>query len=113
MRAHLLCLLISLFPASIYAAVVQQEMRPGIGANADYMAGARGKPAVLLLHGFLQTRDFQTVASLARSDAEAAEAQGIAPYCKRYEIGKVRNAVQAVRMVARLPSLAPSSMGFF
>ncbi len=74
MRAHLLCLLISLFPASIYAAVVQQEMRPGIGANADYMAGARGKPAVLLLHGFLQTRDFHTVASLGRGINDAGYA---------------------------------------
>lgn len=74
MRAYLLCLLISLFPASLYAAVVQQEMRPGIGASAEYLPGARDKPAVLLLHGFLQTRDFPTVASLARGVNDAGYA---------------------------------------
>ena len=65
MRTILLCLLISLFPAAAQAAVVQQEMRPGISASADYLIGERSKPAVLVLHGFLQTRDFQTVATLA------------------------------------------------
>lgn len=73
--------------------------------------GGKIRPFNMIRH--LNAQHEVTVASLARSDAEAAEAQGIAPYCKRYEIGKVRNAVQAVRMVARLPSLAPSSMGFF
>jgi pimeloyl-ACP methyl ester carboxylesterase len=74
MRAYLLCLLIALFPASIHAAVVQQEMRPGIVASADYMTGASDKPAVLLLHGFLQTRDFHTVASLGRGINDAGYA---------------------------------------
>jgi sugar transferase (PEP-CTERM/EpsH1 system associated) len=54
-----------------------------------------------------------TVASLARSSAEAQEGTGIAPYCKRYEIAQVRHPVQVARMVLRLPSPAPSSMGFF
>jgi sugar transferase (PEP-CTERM/EpsH1 system associated) len=54
-----------------------------------------------------------TVASLARSAAEAREGAGIAPYCKRYAIAEVRNPVQIARMVLRLPSLTPSSMGFF
>jgi pimeloyl-ACP methyl ester carboxylesterase len=40
-------------------------MRPGIPASADYRAGERGKPAVLVLHGFLQTRDAPTVTTLA------------------------------------------------
>ena len=66
MRTILLCLLISFFPAAAQAAIVQQEMRPGITANADYLVGERTKPAVLVLHGFLQTRDFQTVVTLAR-----------------------------------------------
>lgn len=71
MRTFLFCLLISLFPAAAQAAVVQQEMRPGITANADYLTGERSKPAVLVLHGFLQTRDFQTVATLARGIGDA------------------------------------------
>ena len=41
-------------------------MRPGIPASAEYRVGERSKPAVLMLHGFLQTREFSTVATLAR-----------------------------------------------
>jgi pimeloyl-ACP methyl ester carboxylesterase len=66
MRVYLLCLLISIFPAAAHAVIAQQEMRPGITANAEYLIGERSKPAVLLLHGFLQTRDFPTVATLSR-----------------------------------------------
>jgi pimeloyl-ACP methyl ester carboxylesterase len=65
MRAYLLCLLIAVCPAAAHALTVHQEMRPGIRASADYLAGERSKPAVLLLHGFLQTREFPTVATLA------------------------------------------------
>jgi dienelactone hydrolase len=67
MRLKLLCLLILIFPAAALAKLVELEVRPGIQAGADYRAGARGKPAVLLLHGFLQTREFRTVATLADS----------------------------------------------
>lgn len=54
-----------------------------------------------------------TVASLARSEAEAKEGEGIAPYCTRYFMEQVSSPVQVLRMVARLPTLRPSSMGFF
>ena len=54
-----------------------------------------------------------TVASLARSAQEADEGKGIASYCSRYEMADVRDALQVVRMVARLPTLTPSSMGYF
>jgi len=66
MRAYLLCLLIWIFPVAAHAELVQQLMRPGISASADYWVGERSKPAVLLLHGFLQTRGLSTVGSLAR-----------------------------------------------
>lgn len=66
MRVFLLCLLFVLPPSGATAAVVQLTMRPGIPASAEYLAGDRAKPAVLLLHGFQQTRDFATVATLAR-----------------------------------------------
>jgi len=66
MRAYLFCLLIAMLPASAEAAIVQLEMRPGIAASAEYLAGQPNKPAVLLLHGFLQTREFPTVVTLAR-----------------------------------------------
>ncbi len=54
-----------------------------------------------------------TVASLARSNAEAEEGAGIAPFCAEFHIGQVSNWGQAARMVARLPTTVPSSMGFF
>ncbi|HBU28380.1 MAG TPA: DUF1749 domain-containing protein [Thiobacillus sp.] len=54
------------FSAAAHAATVEQEMRPGIGASAGYLVGERSQPAVLLMHGFLQTREFPTVAALAR-----------------------------------------------
>ena len=46
-------------------------MRPGITANAEYLIGERSKPAVLLIHGFLQTREFPTVATLSRGLQDA------------------------------------------
>ncbi|HEY1089672.1 MAG TPA: TIGR03087 family PEP-CTERM/XrtA system glycosyltransferase [Burkholderiaceae bacterium] len=54
-----------------------------------------------------------TVCSLARSEAEAKEGEGIAPYCAAFHMGRVHNPVQVLRMVVRLPLLTPSSMGFF
>lgn len=66
MHVFLLCLLVSFAAAPVHATVVQIEARPGIPASASYFAGRGDKPAVLLLHGFLQTRAFVTVAALAR-----------------------------------------------
>jgi len=54
-----------------------------------------------------------TVASLVRSSTEAAEADGIAPFCYLYRACKVNPTIQSLRMVMRLPSLLPSSFGFF
>ncbi|MEJ6002471.1 TIGR03087 family PEP-CTERM/XrtA system glycosyltransferase [Paucibacter soli] len=54
-----------------------------------------------------------TVCSLSRSDAETAEGQGLEKHCQAFELARVHNPVQALRMVARLPLLTPSSMGFF
>ncbi len=74
MRAFLLCLLISGFPTWVHAEIAQMEMRPRIYASAEYLAGQHDKPAVLLLHGFLQTREFPTVATLARGLHDAGYA---------------------------------------
>jgi hypothetical protein len=54
-----------------------------------------------------------TVCSLARSPGEAEEGQGIAAYCAGFEMGHVKEWVQAARMVVRLPLPTPSSMGYF
>jgi sugar transferase (PEP-CTERM/EpsH1 system associated) len=54
-----------------------------------------------------------TVASLVRSAQEAKEGEGLAKHCAHYEMGMVREPVQMLRMVARLPTPTPSSMGYF
>ncbi len=71
MRIYLICLLLSIFPVWAHAAIIQLQVRPGIHASAEYLNGQRDKPAILLLHGFLQTRDFPTVATLARGLRDA------------------------------------------
>jgi len=71
MRISLFCLLLALVPVSTHAAIIRLEMRPGIDASAEYLAGQRNKPAALLLHGFLQTREFPTVDTLARGLQDA------------------------------------------
>jgi sugar transferase (PEP-CTERM/EpsH1 system associated) len=53
------------------------------------------------------------VASLARSAAEAAEGAGLAEYCARYDVSVVSKPIQVARMVVRLPTLTPSSFGYF
>ena len=54
-----------------------------------------------------------TVCSLARSAEETAAAQGIAPYCERFELATVSALTQSLRMIVRLPVPTPSSMGYF
>lgn len=71
LRAHWFFLLLGLLPLSAHATLITLEMRPNLPATADYQPGARDKPAILILHGFLQTREFPTVATLARGLADA------------------------------------------
>src|SRR5438132_2477276 len=73
--------------------------------------GGKIRPYHMIRH--LSQAHQVTVASLVRSDQEAEEAEGIAPYCAHYEIGRVYEPVQALRMVAQLPTQTPSSMGYF
>lgn len=54
-----------------------------------------------------------TVASLARSDEEAEEGRGLEAYCEEYLLGRVREPAQTLRMVGRLATTSPSSMGYF
>lgn len=74
MRLFLLYLLIWGSPVWARAEIIQLEMRPHIKASAEYLPGQRGKPAILLLHGFLQTREFSTVAALSRGLHDAGYA---------------------------------------
>ncbi len=54
-----------------------------------------------------------TVATLARSAQEAEDGRGIAAHCANYEVAEVRELAQMARMVVRLPTPTPSSMGYF
>ncbi len=54
-----------------------------------------------------------TVASLARSDEEAKDGEGLAAHCKRFIMAQVREPWQTLRMILRLPTMTPSSMGYF
>jgi pimeloyl-ACP methyl ester carboxylesterase len=46
------------------AEVVELEVAPQVIATASYHQGDEDKPAILLLHGWLQTREFSTIARL-------------------------------------------------
>jgi polysaccharide biosynthesis protein PslH len=73
--------------------------------------GGKIRPFNMIRH-LAATHDV-TVASLARSSEEAREGEGIAPFCSRYVMAKVTAPAQVARMLARLPTRTPSSMGFF
>lgn len=73
--------------------------------------GGKIRPFNMIRH--LSQRHEVTVCSLARSPEEAEEGRGIAPHCARFEMAQVSNPVQTLRMVARLPTTVPSSMGYF
>ena len=73
--------------------------------------GGKIRPFNMIRH--LSQEHQVTVCSLVRSVSEAEEGRGIAQYCERFEMSEVRNPIQVARMVARLPTPVPSSMGFF
>ncbi len=73
--------------------------------------GGKIRPFNIIRH--LSERHSVTVCSLARSREEEEEGKGLSQHCERVFVGRVSNPVQAARMVARLPSRTPSSMGWF
>lgn len=73
--------------------------------------GGKIRPFNMIRH--FAKRHEVTVASLARTALEAQEGTGIAPYCHRFEMVTVNNSMQMLRMIARLPTLRPSSFGYF
>ena len=73
--------------------------------------GGKIRPFNMIKH--LAQKNEVTVASLVRSPQEAKEGEGLAGYCSHYEMGVVHDPVQVLRMLARLPSPEPSSMGYF
>jgi sugar transferase (PEP-CTERM/EpsH1 system associated) len=73
--------------------------------------GGKIRPFNMIRH--LSASHDVTVASLVRSEAEAEEGKGIAPFCSEFHMARVIDWLQGARMVARLPTTVPSSMGFF
>lgn len=73
--------------------------------------GGKIRPFNMISH--LQQSHEVTVASLARTDEEAEAGSGIAPHCRDYMVETISEPVAVGRMVARLPTPEPSSMGYF
>jgi sugar transferase (PEP-CTERM/EpsH1 system associated) len=73
--------------------------------------GGKIRPFNMIRH--LSTRHEVHVASIARSQKEVEEGEGLAAHCAGYDIGQVSNPIQTLRMLLRLPTPTPSSMGYF
>ena len=68
---YLILLTLFAYQPSLSAShTVKEPMPSGIKATAFYSEGEAGKPAILLLLGFLQTRNYLTVNSLSTSLAD-------------------------------------------
>ena len=74
--------------------------------------GGKIRPFNIIRH-LAERGDEVTVASLARSDAEARDGEGLARHCADRLIGRVNNWGAMLRMLVRLPTPVPSSMGYF
>jgi dienelactone hydrolase len=67
----LACLLLLVSSPTVRASVVQASLPSGKVVSADHHAGKSGQPAVLVLHGFLQTSAFPIVVSMTDALATA------------------------------------------
>lgn len=66
-HAQLIAILSALLSSFAAADPVSMTLDNGIPALADYRPGEVDKPALIVLHGFLQTSNFHTIHSLAGS----------------------------------------------
>lgn len=69
--AALACLLAASPSFAGHGRVTEARLPSGSVVNAKFHAGSWGKPAVLVLHGFLQTNEFPTIASMTDALATA------------------------------------------
>jgi sugar transferase (PEP-CTERM/EpsH1 system associated) len=74
--------------------------------------GGKIRPFNIIRHLHAQGHEV-TVASLARTQAEADEAEGLASHCSRRLVEVVDDRRAWPRMVAWLPTTRPSSFGYF
>ncbi len=54
-----------------------------------------------------------TVCSLARDEEEARAGEGLKEYCHDFRVSVTGKVLPIIRMVVRLPTLIPASMGYF
>ena len=73
--------------------------------------GGKIRPFQMIKH--LSQQHEVHVCSLARSPAEAEAGQGLREHCAHTECAVVTEPLQTLRMIARLPTPTPSSMGYF
>ncbi len=73
--------------------------------------GGKIRPFNMIRH--LSDQHRVTVASMVRSKAEEAEGRGLQEHVKGLLVSRVSEPWQTVRMMHRLPSKNPSSMGYF
>lgn len=73
--------------------------------------GGKIRPFNIIKH--LSAHHEVIVASLARSEQEAKDGAPLESYCSEYHMERVHAPVQTARMLARLPTPQPSSMGYF
>src|SRR5688572_8385526 len=73
--------------------------------------GGKIRPFNMIKH--LSQRHEVTVASLVRSPEEAHAGRGLAPFCHDFMMADVTAPMAWARMIARLPTPGPSSMGYF
>jgi polysaccharide biosynthesis protein PslH len=74
--------------------------------------GGKIRPFNIIRH-FTEAGHAVTVASLARSAAEAADGRGLEKYCSKVIVERVGGWRASLRMLARLPTGVPSSFGYF
>ena len=66
-----LCFILPLLAPNAHAELVTLQLANKVSISADYKQGAKDRPAILMLHGFLQTREFAIVKSMADELANA------------------------------------------
>jgi esterase/lipase len=64
-RHLLLSLLLLLVTQPALAARIEEQLPNGLYVTADYRPGSTGRPAILLLHGFLTVHDFSLIQKIA------------------------------------------------
>lgn len=74
--------------------------------------GGKIRPFNIIRH-LTESGHSVTVGSLARSEEELHEGRGLTEHCDKLLVGRVGRFVPLARMISRLPTTIPSSMGYF